>query len=133
MMAQEYDLAGRVIGCAMQVHRVLGPGFLESVYKNALCVELKKLGLAHAKEEPIKVIYAGVEVGSYFADIFVDEQLIVELKAVENLAIAHEVQLVNYLTATGIDTGLLLNFGGKSLEFKRKSRVLPERAPTLLK
>ena len=123
-MAQEYDLAGRVIGCAMQVHRVLGPGFLESVYRNALCVELKKAGITHTTEEPIKVVYAGVEVGSYFADVLVEEQLIVELKAVEKLVIAHEVQLVNYLSATGIDTGLLLNFGGKSLDFKRKSRTL---------
>jgi GxxExxY protein len=132
-MAQEYDLAGRVIGCAMQVHRVLGPGFLESIYKNALCVELKKAGIVHTTEEPIKVFYSGVEVGCYFADVFVEAQLIVELKAVEKLAITHEVQLVNYLTATSIDSGLLLNFGGKSLDFKRKSRILTERPTPLIK
>jgi GxxExxY protein len=126
-MAQEYDLAGRVIGCAMQVHRALGPGFLESVYKKALCVELTNKGIAHTTEEPIKVIYCGVEVGSYFADVFVDASLVVELKAVEKLAVAHEVQLVNYLTATGIDTGLLLDFGGRSLDYKRKSRLLTKQ------
>ena len=131
-MNQQYDLAGRVIGCAMQVHRVLGVGFLESIYKTALCVELTKTGIAHAKEAPIKVTYSGIEVGSYFADLLIEGQLIVELKAVEKLAVAHEVQLVNYLTATGIDTGLLLNFGGKSLDFKRKSRLLPERSPLLI-
>ncbi len=123
-MAQEYDLAGRVIGCAMQMHRVLGPGFLEIVYSNALGVELTKAGIAHAKEAQIKVIYSGVEVGNYFADLMVEDQLIVELKAVEKLAVAHEVQLVNYLTATGIDIGLLLNFGGIDLDYKRRTRFL---------
>ncbi len=134
-MNHEYDLAGRVIGCAMQVHRVLGPGFLESIYKNALCVELTKAGIAHAKEAPIKVTYSGIEVGSYFADLLIEGQLIVELKAVEKLAVAHEVQLVNYLTATGIDAGLLLNFGGKSLDYKRRTRILQrssQLAPIIL-
>ena len=123
-MTHEYDLAGRVIGCAMQVHRVLGPGFLENIYKKALSVELSKAGITHSTEEAIKVMYCGVEVGSYFADVLVENQIIVELKAVEKLAVSHEVQLVNYLTATGIDIGLLLNFGGKSLDYKRKSRIL---------
>src|SRR5437764_991382 len=123
-MAQEYDLAGRVIGCAMKVHRALGSGFLESVYRNALAVELTKEGIPRALEQPIKVMYSGVEVGSYFVDVLVANCLIVELKAVEQLVIAHEVQIVNYLTATGIDTGLLLNFGSKSLQYKRKTREL---------
>lgn len=131
-MAQEYDLVGQVIGCAMRVHAGLGPGFLEAVYKNALSVELKKAAISHIPEAPIKVTYSGVEVGNYYADVFVEGQLIVELKAVSKLATAHEVQIVNYLTATGIDTGLILNFGGPSLEFKRKSRILanhPKRSP----
>lgn len=122
-MTQEYDLAGKVIGCAMKVHRALGPGFLENVYKNALCVELRLAGISFTTEEPIKVRYAGVEVGCYFADIFVAGQLIIELKAVEKLLVIHEVQVVNYLTATGIDDGLLLNFGSRSLDYRRKSRV----------
>lgn len=132
-MEQEYDLAGRVIGCAMRVHRELGPGFLEIIYKNSLCVELAKAGITHSTEEAIKVIYSGVEVGSYFADVLVEKQLIIELKAVEKLAISHEVQLVNYLTATGIDTGLLLNFGGKSLDYKRKTRTLTKPNSSLHK
>lgn len=126
-MAEDYDLAGQVIGCAMKVHRALGPGFLEIVYRNALCVELKQQGLAFTTEEPIKVRYAGVEVGSYFADIFVEGQLITELKAVEKLLVIHEVQVVNYLTATGIDDGLLLNLGSRSLDYRRKSRLSPQR------
>lgn len=124
-MAQEYDLAGKVIGCAMKAHRTLGPGFLENVYKGALGVELRRMGIPFTTEEPIKVRYEGVEVGSFYADLFIDSKLIVELKAIEKLAEAHEVQLVNYLTATGIDDGLLLKFGSKSLEYKRKARVLP--------
>ncbi|HSJ01073.1 MAG TPA: GxxExxY protein, partial [Verrucomicrobium sp.] len=82
-MSQEYDLAGEVIGCAMRVHRTLGPGFLEIIYRNALCVELRSAGIKYVTEEPIKVSYKGVEIGSYFADIFVEGCLIVELKAIE--------------------------------------------------
>ena len=124
-MSQEYDLAGEVIGCAMRVHRTLGPGFLEIIYRNALCVELRSAGIKYVTEEPIKVSYKGVEIGSYFADIFVEGCLIVELKAIEKLSSAHEVQVVNYLAATGIDDGLLFNFGSRSLEFKKKARLNP--------
>ncbi len=131
MKTEEYDLAGRVIGCAMTVHRILGPGFLEIIYRNALCVELKREGIGYSIEQPVKVLYRSIEVGSYFADIFVEDVLIVELKAIEKLATAHEVQLVNYLTATGVDAGLLLNFGGKSLDFKRRFRTLDKSAPRL--
>ncbi|MFZ4764136.1 MAG: GxxExxY protein [Roseimicrobium sp.] len=126
-MNEDFDLAGKVIGCAMKVHRALGPRFLEVVYKNALCVELRPQGIAFTTEEPIKVRYAGVEVGSYFADVLVEGQLIVELKAVDKLLVIHEVQVVNYHTATGIDDGLLLNFGSRSLDYRRKSRLLPRR------
>lgn len=124
-MSRDYDLAGEVIGCAMRVHRTLGRGFLEIIYRNALCVELKESGINYVTEDPIKVRYRGVEIGSYFADIFVENRLIVELKAIEKLHPAHEVQVVNYLSATGIDDGLLLNFGAKSLEFKKKARTNP--------
>jgi GxxExxY protein len=124
-MSRDYDLAGEVIGCAMRVHRTLGRGFLEIIYRNALCVELKEAGINYVTEDPIKVRYRGIEVGSYFADIFVENCLIVELKAIEKLHPAHEVQVVNYLSATGIDDGLLLNFGSRSLEFKKKARTNP--------
>jgi len=120
-------LTREVIGCAMKIHRTLGPGFLESVYQQALCHELAKGGIAAVSQKPIPVLYDGVVVGDFFADLAIEDSLIIELKAVEKLAPIHEVQTVNYLTATGIDTGLLINFGGSSLEFKRKTR---KRNPT---
>jgi len=108
----------------MKVHRALGPGFLETVYANALAYELETQGFAFQSEQPLAVTYSGVIVGSYVADLIVGGALIVEIKAVLTLAKAQEAQLVNYLTATGIETGLLLNFGAPSLEFKRRQRVL---------
>jgi len=99
----------------------LGPGFLEKVYENALRIELEKLGLKVKQQEPINVTYEGQVVGEYYADLWVDETVVIELKALQALAKAHEVQLVNYLTATGIDTGLLLNFG-PSVQVRRKVR-----------
>ncbi len=120
---KEKKLTGEIIGCAMRVHRALGTGFLESVYQNALAHELKKAGLAVACEVPLKVMYDGVVVGEFTADMLIGGKVIVENKAVQKLCAAHEVQLVNYLSATGIDIGLLLNFGAPTLEFKRKCRV----------
>lgn len=122
MGVDEYSY--QVIGAAMKVHSRLGPGFLEEVYKNALLVELGRLGLECKKEVGIDVNYDGVCVGHYQADIIVGNRLILELKAVRSLAPRHEAQLVNYLTATGIDEGLLLNFGAQSLEFKHKYRLM---------
>lgn len=119
---KNYDLAGQVIGLAMQVHRTLGPGFLESVYQTALGHELAKAGLQVQSQQRIAVNYDGILVGDFVADLIVNHSLILELKAVQALAIAHEVQLVNYLTATGLDEGLLLNFGADSLQFKKKFR-----------
>lgn len=124
----EYDLAGRVIGCAMAVHRALGHGFLEIVYRNALIIELGERQIAAIPEAPIQVFYRDREVGRYQADLLVEGSLIVEIKAIESLGVIHEVQLVNYLTATGIDVGLLLNFGRRTLEYHRKSRRL-QRPP----
>ncbi len=126
--SKEYDLCGQVIGAAMKVHSTLGPGFLESVYQNALIWELRKAGLRSEAEKPISVHYDGQLVGAFTADVLVDDAVIVELKAVQTLAKAHEVQLVNYLVATGFDEGLLLNFGAERLEFKKKFR-LPESEP----
>jgi GxxExxY protein len=118
----DYDLAGQVIGLAMRVHSKLGPGFLELVYQNALVYELRKSGFSVETEVRLKVTYDGVIVGEFDADLLVNEVLLVENKAVLTLAVAHEVQVVNYLTATGLDEGLLLNFGGPRLEFKKKFR-----------
>lgn len=107
----------------MRVHNGLGCGFVESVYANALAIELRKAGIAHERERTFPVFYEETEVGLFHADLVVENRLIVELKSVEALAIAHSVQLVNYLAAANIDWGLLINFGGKSLEFKTKTRI----------
>jgi GxxExxY protein len=123
-------LTETTIGCAMQVHRTLGPGFLESVYQKALAHELRKAGLRVECEKPIQVRYDGVVVGDFAADMLVEGVVMVEIKAVQALAPAHEVQLVNYLTATGVEIGLLLNFGGEKLDFKRKHRTYRPRQET---
>ena len=115
------DLTQKIIGCAYKVHNTLGPGFLEKVYENALRIELVKLGLRVKQQEPISVKYEGHVVGEFYADLWVDDQVVVEVKGVQALAKEHEVQLVNYLTATRIDHGLLLNFG-PSVQVKRKFR-----------
>jgi GxxExxY protein len=115
-------LTEQIIGLAMKVHRVLGVGFLESVYRKALLIELRKAGLRAEEEKRINVLYEGVSVGDFAADILVEDKVILELKAVEALIKAHEVQTVNYLTATGLDVGLLINFGSERLQFKRKFR-----------
>jgi GxxExxY protein len=116
------DLTGIVIGLAMKVHRALGPGFLESVYQGALLHELKKANIAVECQKPISVRYDNVVVGDFVADMVVENEILLELKAVQSLNVAHEVQAVNYLAVTKIDTGLLINFGGPSLEYKRKFR-----------
>jgi GxxExxY protein len=114
---------GQIIGLAMKVHRALGPGFLESVYQKALLYELAKAGFKVESDRLIQVHYDGMIVGDFKADLIVNAELIIELKAVSCLIVEHEVQLVNYLTATGKDIGLLINFGGRSLEFKKKFRT----------
>ncbi len=115
------DFTQKIIGCAYKIHNALGPGFLEKVYENALRIELEKLGLNIKQQEPINVTYESQVVGEYYADLWVDGRVVIELKAVQTLTQRHEVQLVNYLTATGIDNGLLLNFG-PSVQVKRKFR-----------
>ena len=116
-----------VMDCAGRIRRCLGPGYLESVYKNAMIIELKKNSLSYEIEKPISVFYDDVLVGDFKADIVVEGILILELKAVQSLHMAHEIQLVNYLTATGIDDGLLINFGSEELQFKRKYRIYRKR------
>jgi GxxExxY protein len=121
--SESYDLCGQIIGLAMKVHSTLGPGFLESVYQNALIWELRKSGLRSEVQKPISVKYDGQIVGAFAADVLVNDSVIVEVKTVQALAKPHEVQLVNYLAATGLDEGLLLNFGADRLEFKKKFRL----------
>lgn len=115
----EKDTTEKIIHCFYKVYNTLGFGFLEKVYENALCVELIKSGLYCVKQKPIKVHYNETVVGNYFADIIVHNSVIVELKATEILVEEHELQLINYLKATEIEVGLLLNFG-KRPEFRRK-------------
>jgi GxxExxY protein len=119
---EDHVLTEKAIGCAMKVHRQLGPGFLESVYRNALAFELRRAGLAVEIDKHITVKYEHVIVGDFVADLIIAETLICELKAAAALSKADEVQLVNYLKATNHDFGLLLNFGTVSLQFKRKHR-----------
>ena len=126
---EEQELTEKIIGCAMKVHRTLGCGFLESVYQKAILHELRKSGLKVSQEAPLQVVYDGVIVGEFYADIIVENKVIVENKAVEALCEAHEVQVVNYLTATGLNIGLLFNFGAPKLEFKRKHRIYRKSAP----
>ena len=117
------QLITEIIECAKRICRQLGPGFLEKVYKNAMVVELRKLKLNFETEKLIQVLYDGIVVGEYRTDIIVEGKLILELKATQDLSIANEVQLVNYLTSTQIDDGLLINFGSEKLQFKRKYRI----------
>ena len=115
------DLTHKIIGCAFKVHNVLGPGFLEKVYENALRLEFDKLGVAVQQQPRLIVRYEGHPVGVFFPDFWIDQQLIIEVKAVKTLLPEHEAQLVHYLVATGIDDGLLVNFG-PSVQVKRKFR-----------
>jgi GxxExxY protein len=126
---EEEELTKRIIGCAITVHSALGPGFLESVYQKALNHELGKAGLRAECCKAIAVRYDGVIVGEFVSDMVVEEKVLIELKATSALVAAHEVQLVNYLTATGIEIGLLLNFGAGRLETKRKYRTYQGKHP----
>ena len=120
----EEQITERIIGCAYKVHNVLGPGFLEKVYENALKIELERAGLEVEQQEPITVYYEGQIVGEYYADLWVENRVIVELKAIQALGKESEIQLVNYLVATGIDVGLLINFGSASVQIKRRLREI---------
>ena len=114
------ELTSKIIGAYFKVYNTLGYGFLEKVYENALRIELMKLGLKVEQQKNIKIFYDGLDVGEYFADLIVDDIVILELKAAENLCEEHEAQLLNYLKATKIEVGLLLNFGPKA-EIIRKA------------
>ena len=121
------ELIKKVMACAVNIRRQLGPGYLESVYKNAMIIELRKWGLGYEVERPINVYYDQVLVGEFRADIIVENMLILEMKATHSLHVAHELQLVNYLTATGMDHGLLINFGSDEIQIKRKYRIYRKR------
>lgn len=113
------DLTGRVIRCIIHVHQALGPGFLESVYRRALLVELRNQDLASESEKEVAVYYDGQEVGRHRLDLLVEGQLIVELKTVEALSKAHYAQVRSYLGATRLDLALLVNFAEDRADFRR--------------
>ena len=117
------ELTHKIIGCAYKVFNTLGFGFLESVYHKALLIELAKAGLRVESEKTLKVYYRDEVVGDFSVDLFVEGTLIVELKSVEKLVTAHEVQIVNYLTALRKEMGLLINFGPTGVQVKRKYRT----------
>lgn len=126
-MLEDQKVTSKIIACAYKVHNTLGSGFLEKVYENAMVIELGKVGLKVEPQARIKVWYEGQSVGNYYADLLVEDRVIIELKAVVALCQEHEVQLVNYLVATQINTGLLINFG-ESVTIKRKFREYKPRS-----
>ena len=111
-----------IIGCAFDVAKELGSGFLESVYEQAMLLTLRQTGLSVVSQHPVNVTFRGECVGEFFVDLFVEEKVIVELKAVKVIAPEHQAQVINYLNATGIEVGLLINFGQPKLEYKRFTR-----------
>jgi len=113
------DITQLIINAYYNVYNNLGCAFLEKVYENSMLIELKKLGLYCERQKPIEVYYDEQKVGQYFADIIVNDSVIIEIKAAEGLIEEHECQLINYLKATEIEVGILLNFG-KETQFKRK-------------
>ena len=113
------DITEKIIKCFYKVYDEFGSGFLESVYKKALLIELTEIGLKCESQKAIKVKYKGNVIGNFIADIIVEYKIIIEIKAIEKLIPKHEAQIINYLKATGIKLGLIVNFGSE-LEFKRR-------------
>ena len=118
------DLTETIIGCSYRVYNTMGFGFLESVYEKCMLIELRKEGLNVEAQKPITVLYDNERVGEFIADIVVEDKIILELKSAKQIAQAHEVQLVNYLVATNKPVGLILNFGEKKVDIKRKVKDL---------
>ena len=128
---QDGDLTGKIIGCAFDVINELGAGFLESVYEKSMALALRQAGLNVETQKPVSVHFRGIVVGEFFADILVEGKILIELKAVKALAPEHQAQIINYLNATGIKVGLLINVGNPRLEYRRFTRSLkPNPDPT---
>ena len=122
MIKNEYpssELTGKIIGCAMEVHRILGNGFQEVIYQRALVIEFARQGLSFSREHEMSISYKGEKIGLRRVDFFVEEKIMVEIKAVVQLENVHLAQAINYLEAYGLKIGLLVNFGNTSLQFKR--------------
>ena len=112
-------LTARILAACFEVSNELGCGFLESVYQNALTIALQNKGLTVEREKPLAVTFRGQNVGQFFADFIIDDRVILEIKAVSTLNEIHKAQIINYLKATGIPVGLLVNFGAPKLEYRR--------------
>jgi len=115
----ESELTGKIIGCCMEVHRFLGNGFQEVIYQWALAIEFKRQNIAFSREHEMEIFYKGENIGTRRVDFFVESKVMVELKAIIHLEDVHLAQAINYLEAYKMEIGLLVNFGAKSLEFKR--------------
>ena len=116
------EITEKIIGCAFEVIKELGAGFLESVYEKALTIALREKGLRVQCQQPLNVHFRQQVVGEFYADLVVEGKVIVELKAVKAIAPEHQAQIINYLKATGIEVGLLINFGSPKIEYKRFAR-----------
>jgi len=116
------DLTGKIIGCAMEVHKIMGNGFQEVVYQRCLAIEMAQQGIAFSREHEMDLTYKGCSVGTRRVDFFVENEIMVELKAISNLEDVHLAQAINYLEAYELNVGLLINFGNTSLQFKRVSK-----------
>ncbi|MDD3323348.1 MAG: GxxExxY protein [Paludibacter sp.] len=115
----ESELTGKIIGCAMEVHKILGNGFQEVIYQRALAIEMNNQGLDFSREHEMDIFYKGERIGGRRVDFFVGAKIMVELKAVIQLEDVHLAQAINYLEAYNMQVGLLINFGSQSLQFKR--------------
>jgi GxxExxY protein len=115
----ESELTGKIIGCAMEVHRLLGNGFQEVIYQRALAIEMESRGLSFSREHEMDIYYKDIKIGQRRVDFFVEGKIMVELKAITELQDVHLAQAINYLEAYGLEIGLLINFGNTSLQFKR--------------
>ena len=127
MINKEYkysDLTAKIIGAAMEVHKILGNGFQEVIYQRALAIEMTSQGLSFAREQEMQIEYKGRDIGTRRVDFFVEDKVMVEIKAIIQLEDVHLAQAINYLEAYNLEIGLLINFGSKSLQFKRLMRKL---------
>lgn len=125
----ESELTGKIIGCAMEVHKVLGNGFQEVIYQRALAIEMNNQRIAYSREHEMDIFYKGEIIGGRRVDFFVEGKIMVELKAIIQLEDVHLAQAINYLEAYNMSIGLLINFGSKSLQFKRVMKPQKNHSP----
>ncbi|CCH94787.1 conserved hypothetical protein [Microcystis aeruginosa PCC 9432] len=120
------ELTGKIIGCAMEVHRILGNGFQEKIYQRALAIEMTYQGISFSQEHEMNIIYKGTHIGTRRVDFFVEGRIMLEIKAVIKLEDVHLAQAINYIEIYRLPIGLLINFGSRSLEFKRVMKPKPK-------